>query len=137
MAVSLTRTVRFRATHRLHRPDWTETQNREFFGAVSHPHPHDYQCAVTVQGPIDRSHGMVVDLALLDRILHDEVVAPFDGKHLHLDVPAFADGRMLPTCEAIAASVFPRIAARLPSGVVLQRVRISEDPTLHGDCTGP
>jgi 6-pyruvoyltetrahydropterin/6-carboxytetrahydropterin synthase len=79
---------------------------------------------------------MVVDLALLDRILHDEVLAPFDGKHLNLDVPAFADGRVLPTCEAIAAYVFPRVAARLPSGVLLERVRISEDPTLYGDCTG-
>ena len=42
----------------------------------------------------------------------------------------------LPTCEAIAAYLFPRIAARLPSDVVLERVRIMEDPTLYGDCTG-
>lgn len=138
MAVSLTRTVRFHALHRLYRSDWTEAQNREFFGSVSEPpgHPHDYHCAVTVQGPIDHSHGMVVDLALLDRILHDEVVASFDGKHLNLDEPAFAEGRMLPTCEAIAAIVFARLAARLPLGIVLERVRISEDPTLYGDCTG-
>jgi hypothetical protein len=43
---------------------------------------------------------------------------------------------MLPTCEAIAADVFPRVAARLPAGVVLERVRILEDPTLYADCTG-
>lgn len=138
MSASLTRTVQFHALHRLYRPDWTEEQNREVFGPVSDPpgHPHDYQCAVTVRGPIEQSHGLVVDLALLDRILHDEVVSPLDGKHLNRDVPAFADGRMLPTCEAIAAYLFPRVAARLPSGVVLERVRISEDPTLYGDCTG-
>jgi hypothetical protein len=35
-----------------------------------------------------------------------------------------------------AAYVFARVAARLPSGVVLERVRIKEDPTLYGDCTG-
>ncbi|HEY7637401.1 MAG TPA: 6-carboxytetrahydropterin synthase [Gemmatimonadales bacterium] len=138
MPVSLTRTVQFHALHRLYRTDWTEAQNREFFGAVSDPpgHPHDYRCAVTVGGPTEESHGLVIDLALLDRILHDEVVAPLDGKHLNLDVPAFADGRILPTCEAIAAYVFARIARRLPAGVALQRVRIFEDPTLYGDCTG-
>jgi 6-pyruvoyltetrahydropterin/6-carboxytetrahydropterin synthase len=78
---------------------------------------------------------MVMDLGLLDRILGEEVVAPFDGRHLNLDVPEFAYGRMLPTCEAIAAYLFPRVAARLPAGVTLERVRILEDPTLYGDCT--
>jgi 6-pyruvoyl-tetrahydropterin synthase len=58
------------------------------------------------------------------------------GKHLNLDLPAFAYGRTLPTCEAIAAYLFPRIAVRLPKDVVLERVRIKEDPTLYGDCTG-
>lgn len=137
MPASLTRTVGFHANHRLYRQDWSEARNREVFGPLSDPpgHGHDYQCAVTVTGPLDES-GMVIDLALLDRILGEEVVRPFAGKHLNLDVPAFAHGRTLPTCEAIAAYVFERVAARLPPGVVLERVRIKEDPTLYGDCTG-
>jgi 6-pyruvoyltetrahydropterin/6-carboxytetrahydropterin synthase len=137
MAASLTRTVTFRATHRYHRPDWTEAQNRELFGPLADPpgHGHDYQCAVTVAGSI-HSSGMLVDLGLLDRILNEEVLQPLAGKHLNLDVSAFAYGRTLPTCEAIAAYLFPRIAARLPRDVVLERVRIMEDPALYGDCTG-
>jgi 6-pyruvoyltetrahydropterin/6-carboxytetrahydropterin synthase len=79
---------------------------------------------------------MVMDLAELDRILRDEVVAPFDGKHLNRAVPEFAQGRMLPTCEAIATIVFSRVATRLPAGVALERVRVMEDPTLYADCTG-
>ena len=79
---------------------------------------------------------MVMDLGLLDRILGEQVVTRFDGRHINLDVPEFAYGRTLPTCEAIAAYVFPRIAAQLPAGVTLERVRILEDPTLYGDCTG-
>jgi hypothetical protein len=43
---------------------------------------------------------------------------------------------MIPTCEAIAAQVYTRVAARLPAGVALERVRIVEDPTLYADCTG-
>ena len=137
MAASLTRTVAFQARHRYYRPDWSEARNREVFGAMADPpgHGHDYRCAVTVGGPLGES-GMILDLSLLDRILQDEVLTPFTGKHFNLDVPAFAYGRTLPTCEAIAAYIFPRIAARLPAGVVLERVRIMEDPTLYADCTG-
>ena len=134
---SLTRTVGFHALHRLYRPEWGDARNREVFGPVSDApgHGHDYQCAVTVRGRLNES-GMIVDLALLDRILQDEVLAPFAGKHFNLDVPAFAYGRTLPTCEAIAAYVFRRVAPRLPAELVLERVRIMEDPTLYGDCTG-
>lgn len=137
MAASLTRTVGFHALHRYYRPDWSEARNREVFGPLADPpgHGHDYQCAVTVAGRLDET-GMIVDLALLDRILQEEVLTPFAGKHFNLDVPAFASGRPLPTCEAIAAYLFRRIAARLPNGVALQRVRIAEDPTLYADCTG-
>jgi 6-pyruvoyl-tetrahydropterin synthase len=56
--------------------------------------------------------------------------------NFNLDVPEFAYGKTLPTCEAIAAHVFRRIAPRLPAGTVLERVRIMEDPTLYADCTG-
>jgi len=137
MAASLTRTVCFRATHRYYRPDWSESRNYEVFGPLADPpgHAHNYQCVVTVAGTVGES-GMLLDLALLDRVLTEEVLQPFAGKHLNLDVPAFAYGRILPTCEAIAAYVFPRIAAQLPGGVELERVRIMEDPTLYADCTG-
>ena len=138
MSVSLTRTVGFRALHRLYRPDWTEARNRQAFGPLSDPpgHPHDYRCAVTVSGPIDDRMGMVVDLVELDRILQEEVVSRLDGKHLNEDVPGLAYGQMLPTCEAIAVDVYRRIAPRLPRDVTLERVRIIEDPTLYADCTG-
>jgi 6-pyruvoyltetrahydropterin/6-carboxytetrahydropterin synthase len=137
MPVSLTRTVVFHALHRYYRPDWSDARNREVFGSLADPpgHGHDYRCAVTVGGPLDDS-GMIVDLALLDRILREEVVGAFAGKHLNLDIPAFAYGKTLPTCEALAAYVFRRIAVRLAAGVVLERVRIMEDPTLYADCTG-
>ena len=137
MASSLTRIVGFHALHRYYRPEWSESRNREMFGPLADPpgHGHDYQCAATVSGRVNEL-GMVVDLTLLDRILAEEVVTPLHGKHLNLDVPAFAYGGTLPTCEAIAGYLYPRIAARLPAGVVLDRVRILEDPTLYGDCTG-
>jgi 6-pyruvoyltetrahydropterin/6-carboxytetrahydropterin synthase len=139
MAVTLTRVVGFRAMHRLHRSDWTEEQNREAFGPLADPpgHSHDYRCAVTVRGPANPPMAMVLDLRLLDRILDEEIVAPLDRKNVNLDVAEFADGRTIPTCEAIAAYIFSRVAARLPMGVTLERVRVIEDPFLYADCTGP
>lgn len=136
MPVTLTRTVGFRAVHRLYRPDWTEARNREAFGPLSEPpgHAHDYRCAVTVAGPTDPRMRMVLDLAALDRILQDEVVARLDGKHLNQDVPGLEG--TVPTCEALALDVYRRLAPRLPPGVTLERVRIMEDPTLYADCTG-
>ena len=136
MAVTLTRTVGFRAVHRLYRPDWTEARNREAFGPLSEPpgHAHDYRCAVTVAGPIAPPMAMVLDLAVLDRILQEEVVARLDGKHLNREVPSLEG--TIPTCEALALDVFRRLLPRLPGGVTLERVRIMEDPTLYADCTG-
>jgi 6-pyruvoyltetrahydropterin/6-carboxytetrahydropterin synthase len=138
MATSLSRVVGFRALHRFYRPDWSETQNRDAFGPLSDApgHAHDYQCVVTVAGPMAPLRGMVMDLTALDRILQEEVVGRFDGRHLNLDVPEFAYGRTLPTCEALAAHVYSRVAARLPAGIALERVRVAEDPTLYAECTG-
>jgi 6-pyruvoyltetrahydropterin/6-carboxytetrahydropterin synthase len=137
MTAFLTRSVSFHATHRYYRPDWSEEQNRKTFGPLAEPpgHGHDYQCAVTVAGPPDNA-GMIIDLTLLDRILEEEILEPFAGKNFNDDVPAFSRGQPLPTCEAIAAYVFTRIARRLPAGISLARVRIAEDPRLYADCTG-
>jgi 6-pyruvoyltetrahydropterin/6-carboxytetrahydropterin synthase len=136
MRVFLTRTTAFRATHRLYNPAWSAEQNRTRFGwtADEPGHPHDYTCAVTVTGPLD--HDRIVDLPVLDGILAREISERFDGKHLNLDLPEFAYGRALATCEAIARDIFQRIAARLPAGITLKRVRVAEDATLHADCTG-
>ena len=137
MAIELTRTVGFRAVHRLYRADWSPERNREAFGPLSDPpgHPHDYRCAVTVTGPLDPAMGMVVDLVELDGILRDEIVTPFEGRNLNQDVAEFAAGT-LPTCESLAALVYRRVAGRLPADVTLVRVRVAEDATLHADCTG-
>ncbi len=137
MAIELTRTVGFRAVHRLYRADWSPERNREAFGPLSDPpgHPHDYSCAVTVTGPLDRVMGMVMDLVELDHILREQIVTPFEGRNLNQDVAEFASGT-LPTCESLAALVYRRVAPRLPAGVTLARVRVAEDATLHADCTG-
>jgi 6-pyruvoyltetrahydropterin/6-carboxytetrahydropterin synthase len=138
MPVSLTRSLGFRATHRYYKPAWSEAVNRSRFGwtAEEPGHVHDYRCSVTVTGPLDPDTGMILDLPVLDRILAEEVTARLDQRHLNLDLPEFAYGRLLPSCEALARYLFERIALRLPPGVALARVRVAEDASLHADCTG-
>jgi 6-pyruvoyl-tetrahydropterin synthase len=135
LGVSLTRTVGFHATHRYWVTEWSAEANRARFGGATEPHPHDYSCAVSVTGAFDPETDMIVDLPGLDRILQEEVVARFHQKQLDRDAPEFAEVGMLPSCEALARYLFMRIAARLPEGVALQRVRVAEDATLHAECT--
>jgi 6-pyruvoyltetrahydropterin/6-carboxytetrahydropterin synthase len=137
MKVSLTRVVTFWAEHRYHVPDWSSEKNWEAFGALGEEpgHGHQYRCGVTVSGPLGPG-GAVMDLRVLDRILQEEVVSILDGEHINLVLPEFAYGMALPTCEALVAYFYPRFELRLPQGVMLDRVRLEEDPTLYAECTG-
>jgi 6-pyruvoyltetrahydropterin/6-carboxytetrahydropterin synthase len=134
----LTRVVSFSAAHRYFRPDWTAQRNVEVFGrcAGEHGHGHNYRCAVTVAGPVSDETGMIVDLALLDRVLDEEVCRPLDHRHLNHEVPEFAYGRQIPTAEALAMWVWRRVTPRLPPGVRLHTVRIEEDPHLYAEYAG-
>lgn len=137
-SAQLSRRVAFAAAHRYHRPEWTDEHNRAVFGACAHPnaHGHGYTCTVTVAGAIDPVTGMVIDLALLDRILAEEVVARFDHRNINLDLAEFADGALVPTGENLARFIYERVAARLPGPVTLVRVTVHEDATLGASYEG-
>lgn len=137
-AASLTRRVIFAAAHRYRRPEWDDARNAATFGSCARPnyHGHTYTCDVTVGGPIDETTGMIVDLAVLDRILAAEVRDRFDHRNINLDVPEFADGKLVPTGENLARHVAQRVQAALVrerggrTDVKVIEVRIAEDPTL-------
>jgi 6-pyruvoyltetrahydropterin/6-carboxytetrahydropterin synthase len=140
MGSSLTRRVRFSATHRYHKPDWTEQQNRDAFGACAapEPHGHDYTCDVTVGGPIDPARGMVIDLGELDRILDEQIVRPLHGGSLNTAFPEFAPGGLIPTCEQLASLLAQRIEVALRgigARARVREVRVAEDDTLAASWT--
>ena len=129
---SLTRRVRFAAAHRYRRPDWSDAKNAEVFGACANPsfHGHSYVCDVTVRGEIDPETGFVVDLGALDTILTREITHRFDHRNINVDVPEFADGKLIPTGENLARFIFERVEAVLGDVATITRVRIAEDDTL-------
>ena len=136
--VRLTRAVRFSAAHRYFRPEWSREQNVAAFGACAseHGHGHVYECHVTVSGEMAADSGMVINLRELDAILHEEVVARFDHKHINHEIPEFAFGKEIPTCEALAAHIWLRVRPRLSNRVRLEAVRVHEDPHLYAEYRG-
>lgn len=135
---SLTRRITFAAAHRYRRPDWSEEKNLEVFGSCSRPsyHGHNYACEVTVSGEIDPETGFVVDLGALDAILREEVSDRFDHHNINVDVPEFADGKLIPSGENLARFIFDRVQQRLDGRPAVTRVTVAEDATLSATYTG-
>ena len=144
---SLTRCVRFTATHRYWRPEWDEARNVAVFGACAapEPHGHDYACEITVAGEVDTQTGMVLDLGVLDGILDAVIMRPLHGHSLNDVLPEFAAGGLIPTCEELARVIAVRVTDALataraaahstalptqPGAVFVRHVRVAEDDTL-------
>jgi 6-pyruvoyltetrahydropterin/6-carboxytetrahydropterin synthase len=134
--VSITRKAEFSASHRLANPAWPDEKNAEVFGAESQTHGHNYVLEVTVSGQVDPAHGMIMDLKELKRIMHREVVDPWDHRHLNHEAPPF--DRVIPTVENMAAEIWKRLAPAVEGeGRRLCSVRLYETPDLYVDYSGP
>ena len=129
---TLTRRVSFAAAHRYRRPEWSEEENQRVFGACANPsyHGHSYRCDVTVTGEVDPVTGFAADLAILDRILAVEVRDRFDHRNINIDVPEFAEGKLIPTGENLARFIADRIQGALGGLIRVVRVSVAEDATL-------
>ena len=124
LKLSLTRRYRFVASHRLHRPEFSEAENARVYGKCSNPygHGHNYQLEVTVSGPVDPATGMIANLGELDPFVELQVVEPFDHKYLNEEVAEFAEN--VPTAENICREIYRRLKS-FPAARV-ERVRVEE-----------
>ena len=130
---TLTRRVSFAAAHRYRRPEWDDAKNYATFGACAWPnyHGHSYVCDVTVAGEIDSITGFVVDLGVLDDILRREVRERFDHRNINLDIPEFADGKLVPSGENVARYIFEHVQEALGARARVTTVTVAEDDTLR------
>ncbi|HYP09178.1 MAG TPA: 6-carboxytetrahydropterin synthase [Bryobacteraceae bacterium] len=122
----VTRVYRFAASHRLHAASLSSDQNTELYGKCNNPygHGHDYILHVSVTGEPDRRTGRVVDIAALDRYVHERLLRLYDHSDLNLDVPDFAG---VPTTENLAVDSAERLRQAWPfQGASLDRVFIQE-----------
>ena len=131
----LTKAFEFSASHRYYRDDWSEEENRRVFGACSHAngHGHNYLIEVTVEGPIDRVTGMVVNLVDVKEAV-EGVLEEFDHKHLNEDMDYFKE--RIPTTENLAITLWGLIGQRMPDGARLAGLRLHEDEDLYVEYAG-
>ena len=138
--VFLTRRATFSASHYYWNDGWTSEKNEQVFGrcANRNGHGHNYTLEVTVAGEPDPVTGFVVDLKWLKGVMEREVLADFDHRHLNLEVPEFAEGKMIPTSENIAIATWKRLEGTVngAGGAQLRRVRVYETPEIFAEYRG-
>ena len=138
--IFLTRRATFSASHYYWNDAWTEEENEQVFGrcANRNGHGHNYTLEVTVAGEPDPVTGFVVDLKWLKDVMERDVLADFDHRHLNLELPEFAAGKLIPTTENIAIAAWKRLEGTVngAGGARLSRVRVYETPEIFAEFRG-
>jgi 6-pyruvoyltetrahydropterin/6-carboxytetrahydropterin synthase len=121
------RKTHFNAAHRLHVPQWSDEENRAFFGLCNNAnyHGHNYDLEVSLRGDIDPITGYVYDMGLLKDLIQSEIVDRFDHKNLNLDTEEFA--QLNPSAENIAMVIWNKLRNNIDASYELE-VTLYETP---------
>lgn len=130
----LSRKAYFSSAHKYELKEWSPAQNKDFFGSCysEHGHGHNYVLEAVVEGPLDPSTGMIINLADLDALLKN-IVLPLDHAFLN-DTPLFQS--KVPTTENIAEYCFTRLNGMLiekHKGLRLVKVIVNENEDLFAE----
>lgn len=126
---TLTKRIEFSASHRYFRDEWDDEKNRKVFGPCVREHGHNYLLEVTLQGRVDATTGMIINLYDLKTIV-TEVLEEFDHKHLNLDTPYFVES--IPTTENLALVLWKKFRDRSETQDV-SKIRLFEGEDLWAD----
>ncbi len=130
--VRMTRRVTFSSGHRYWLASRSDAENRELFGPWASPynHGHNYILDVCVEGVVDPSTGMVVNIKRVDDVLRAGILAEFDGKSLNDEVATFQD--RAPSLENLLAYIKDRLTDLPPEGRLVG-LRLEEMPGFYGE----
>lgn len=108
MRTTVCRRATFNAAHRLYNPDWDDATNNKVFGLCNNPnyHGHNYTLIVKITGDINPATGYVIDLKIVNDLIKQLVIEPFDHNNLNLDVADFKN--LIPTAENIAKVIYDK-----------------------------
>ncbi len=136
--VQLTQQFEFSAAHRLHCPERSAAQNRDYFGKCNNPngHGHNYVVEITVNGAPEAASGALLSLPKFETLVRDEVIDRLDHKHLNEDTTEFR--AVNPTVENIARVVWEMLHDKVSQAGVakLSNVRVYETPKTWADYAG-
>ena len=135
MTITLERRYRFSASHLYRRPEWDEAENRARFGKCANlpGHGHNYRLYVTIRGEVDPVTGFIVDLGLLDALVHEHVIERLDHQHLNVALPEFGEGQSIPSSENLVLWIHQELVDRLPRGSEIAKLRLEEDEDLAAE----
>jgi 6-pyruvoyltetrahydropterin/6-carboxytetrahydropterin synthase len=126
--IRLSQRFEFSASHRLHRPEFSDEQNLKTFGKCSNPHGHghNYELQVTLAGKADKS-GLLIDVPTMERVVATTVLDRFDHKNLNVEVTEFKE--VIPTVENIAKVIYGLLKPKFEGGEArLASVTVWETP---------
>jgi 6-pyruvoyltetrahydropterin/6-carboxytetrahydropterin synthase len=127
---ALTRVFRFSAAHRLHSPFLDAEANRDLYRDCNNPggHGHNYVLEVTLKGAVAPRSGMLVDLPLFERIVHERVLLRLDHQFIgvHEFGPEPRPDAFISTSEVVTAMIWSWLEGAFPEGVKLSRIRLQE-----------
>ena len=135
--MKITRRIEFSSSHVCAIPGRSAEENRALYGEASNPHGHghNYVLEVTIAGEPHPVTGMIVDLKEVKEILNQEVVTPFDHRHLNYEVPPF--DTVVPTTENIALEIWRRLAPHFTGAKGrLDLVKLYETDDLYVEYAG-
>jgi 6-pyruvoyltetrahydropterin/6-carboxytetrahydropterin synthase len=111
--------------------DTAAVTRRYSFTAVQDGHQgREWDCYVTVEGPVDPMTGMVTDLGALDRLVEARVLKRFDRQDLCLVL-----GTETVTGEQLVARIWTALVSGIASGR-LARVRLVQSRDLSFEYAG-
>jgi 6-pyruvoyltetrahydropterin/6-carboxytetrahydropterin synthase len=113
--------IPFSAAHRLHTAQLAAEENVALYGKCNNPlgHGHRYLTEATIGGPFDERSGTLVDLVAFQTAIA-EAVAPWQDKHLDLEIDEFRDKPS--TGENIVQALWPRFDSRLDGRLIRLRL---------------
>ena len=135
--IRLTRRYGFPAAHVLRHASFSDAENERVYGKCANPngHGHNYGVEVSVEGPLDRDTGRIVDPDTLDALFEDTVASRLSHRMLN-DDEWFRE--RVPTAEHIAVAIHealdPAIAKHTTARLAAVRViETAKNSFVYGD----
>jgi 6-pyruvoyltetrahydropterin/6-carboxytetrahydropterin synthase len=131
----ITKKVMFSASHRLHNPMLSDSDNFRIYDKCNnfYGHGHNYVLEVTVAGLPNPDTSYLLDLKKLKKIIYQEIVSKVDHKHLNHDVIFLQN--IIPTVENLSVVFWNILKDKITDGK-LHKIKLYESDSSYVEYFG-